>query len=408
MSTPLPSLGKRCVVRSSLDLSLSLALSVALTVAIALSAHAAHAAQSPTPMAPCVAEQTPPTSAYFSNWPKDTDPIKVGERITKNFLAREILIKKTSGHIVYPEAVAWYGALTWAKLAHDFTLRDALINRFEPIFDANCAAKISPKAHVDDRVFGIVPLEIYNQTADSRLLGIGRSLADQQWDAPDAAGLSAESRFWIDDMYMIPMLQMEAWRATQDDKYLDRAALTAKAYLERLQQPSGLFLHTEDSPFYWGRGNGWFAAGLTEILSDLPEDHPQYAPVMAGYKKMMAALLANQDKSGLWRQLLDQPESWTETSGSAMFTFAFVTGVKKGWLPATEYGPAARRAWLALVASLDAEGNLTEICVGTNKAFKEVGSDLEKQKAFYLARPRKAGDRHGQAPMLWTASALLR
>ncbi len=71
------------------------------------------------------------------------------------------------------------------------------------------------------------------------------------------------------------------------------------------------------------------------------------------------------------------------------------------------YGPAARNAWLALVDQVDAGGNLQQVCVGTNKGAKEVGTDLEKQYQFYLNRPRVAGDYHGQAPLLWTAAALL-
>jgi hypothetical protein len=35
-----------------------------------------------------------------------------------------------------------------------------------------------------------------------------------------------------------------------------------------------------------------------------------------------------------------------------------ITGVKQGWLDAATYGPAARRAWLGLVAELDADANL--------------------------------------------------
>jgi rhamnogalacturonyl hydrolase YesR len=267
---------------------------------------------------------------------------------------------------------------------------------------------ISPKDHVDFRVFGIVPLEIALQNGDAKARARGLALADEQWAKPDAAGLSHECRFWIDDMFMVPALQVQAWRVTKEPKYLDRAALAMAAYLDRLQKENGLFVHAEDSPFYWGRGNGWFAAGMAELLSELPATHPQHARILAGYHKMMASLLATQDKDGLWRQLLDQPESWFETSGSAMFTYAFVTGVKRGWLPADSYGPAARKAWLALVARLDKDANLTDICVGTNKAMKEVGADLATQKAFYLARNRKAGDYHGQAPMLWTAAALLR
>ena len=118
--------------------------------------------------------------------------------------------------------------------------------------------------------------------------------------------------------------------------------------------------------------------------------------------------MLDQAEDGLWRQLVDRPDVWAETSGTGMFAFALVTGVREGWLDAKTYGPAARRAWLGLVKHVDAEANVTEVCVGTNKAFQEVGPDLEKQLQFYLARPRKTGDLHGQAPVLWAATALLR
>ena len=123
---------------------------------------------------------------------------------------------------------------------------------------------------------------------------------------------------------------------------------------------------------------------------------------------MMSSLLKYQSEGGLWRQLLDEPESWLETSGTGMFTYAMVTGVKRGWLDEKTYGPAAHKAWLALIAELDGDNNLKNVCVGTNKAFQEVGADLDKQLEFYLARPRMTGDLHGQAPILWTAAELLR
>jgi unsaturated rhamnogalacturonyl hydrolase len=244
-----------------------------------------------------------------------------------------------------------------------------------------------------------VPLEIYLETHDERARDLSLSLADAQWTRTTPDGITAEARYWIDDMYMIPALQVQAFRATGEAKYLDRAARTMAAYFDRLQQPNGLFFHGTNAPFYWGRGNGWMAAGSAELLRSLPPTHPQYQCILAGYRTMMAALLAAQDQNGLWHQLIDKPDSWPETSGSAMFTFAFVTGVKNGWLDATAYGPAARKAWLALVGYLDADANLREVCVGTNK------SDTEQ---FYHDRPRATGDLHGQAPMLWTASALLR
>ena len=64
---------------------------------------------------------------------------------------------------------------------------------------------------------------------------------------------------------------------------------------------------------------------------------------------MMASLLKYQGADGLWRQLIDHPESWAETSSTGMFTVAMITGVKHGWLDQKTYAPAARKAWLALV-----------------------------------------------------------
>src|SRR5216110_1829016 len=76
------------------------------------------------------------------------------------------------------------------------------------------------------------------------------------------------------------------------------------------------------------------------------------------YRTMMASLLKYQAEDGLWRQLIDHPDVWAETSSTGMFTFAMVTGVKNGWLPAKTYGPAARKAWLGLVKHIDSEANV--------------------------------------------------
>jgi rhamnogalacturonyl hydrolase YesR len=165
-----------------------------------------------------------------------------------------------------------------------------------------------------------------------------------------------------------------------------------------LQKPNGLFWHGAGGPFYWGRGNGWFAVGLAEVLSSVPTDHPKYARLMDGYKKMMARLRQYQSSSGMWRQLIDNDEAWPESSCTAMFTYAMAVGVRHGWLDAKEYGDCARRGWIGLCDYLDKNGNLREVCVGTGQS---------KDVNYYLNRPRVVGDLHGQAPVLWCAGALL-
>ena len=334
---------------------------------------------------------------FFSKWPTGMSPQEVGKRVAEHFV---ISPHQYTATIHYSEVAAWYGALTFSQLTHDDALQAKLIQRFEPLMPGGAeASRIPTRHHVDDSIFGIVPLEIGLETKDARYLDDGRAWADRQWENPQPDGLSAETRYWIDDMYMLTILQLEAYRATHDRKYLDRDAQEMVAYLARLQQPNGLFYHAPDVPFFWGRGDGWVAAGMAEMLRDLPLDHPQRAAILKGYHAMMAALLKYQGKDGMWRQLIDHDEAWPESSSSAMFSFAMITGVKNGWLDASTYGPAARKGWIAVAGYIDQNSDITSVCEGTGKQ-----NDLQ----YYLDRKRRTGDFHGQAPILWAASALLR
>ena len=334
---------------------------------------------------------------YFTNWPQGDSPQEVGKKLAEHFVTSPHQYTPT---IHYAEVGTWYGALTFAELTHDSALQAELIHRFEPLLPGGAeAARIPQRRHVDDEIFGVVPLEIAIETKDPKYLAEGKKWADRQWENPRPDGLSAETRFWVDDMYMLTMLQLEAYRATGDRMYLDRDAREMVAYLDKLQQPSGLFYHAPEVPFYWGRGDGWVAAGMAEMLRSLPQDHPQRARILAGYRSMMAALARYQGKDGMWRQLIDHDEAWPESSGSAMFTFALITGVKMGWLDAAIYGPAARRGWIAVTGYIDQNNDVTSVCEGTGK---------QNDYAYYMARHRRTGDFHGQAPVLWAASALLR
>jgi unsaturated rhamnogalacturonyl hydrolase len=347
---------------------------------------------------------------HFGSWPAGKSPGEVGRRITENFLRRPHMPMWEDSVIHYAEAVTWYGALSFARTAGDAALQGKLTDRFEPLFREEKALIPDPD-HVDWTVFAAVPLEIYVQNKDLRCLALGEWMAQRQWGEPYgrripadarenmARGLSWQTRLWIDDMFMITMAQAQAYRATGHRFYVDRAAREMVHYLDRLQQPNGLFFHAPDARYYWARGNGWMAAGMAELLRSLPLDNADRPRVLAGYRRMMAGLLEHQAAGGMWRQLIDGPDSWPETSGTAMFTVAFVTGVKEGWLDAATYGPAARKAWLALTDELDADANLRNVCEGTGTS---------GDRGHYLARQRVTGDFHGQAPMLWSAAALLR
>ncbi len=330
----------------------------------------------------------------LKSWPADTSPAVIGNRLAQRFVTTVDMSKMYPS--VYPAICAWYGALKFATAEHDLKLRQQLIDRFDQQYTREIVSLIRDP-HVDHSMIGSVPLEIYLETRRDRYLHNGIEIADAQWTDPRPDGLTRETRFWIDDMYMITILQVQAFRVSEDSKYIDRAGREMVEYLSRLQRPNGLFYHAPDAPFYWARGNGWVAAGMAELLRTMPKKNPQRDRIMKSYKKMMAALLQYQDADGMWHQLVDQPNAWSETSGSAMFTYAMIIGAKQGWLPA-KYIPAIRKAWLALVGYLESNGDLRNVCEGTGEK-----NDLQ----YYLDRKRLSGDLHGQAPMLWCAWALV-
>lgn len=332
-------------------------------------------------------------------WPAGVAPEEVGRRVAANFVAREHMVMPPDQVVHYAEVCAWQGALAFAALAREGALQRQLLARYGQLMQPENATIIPQREHVDWAVFGVLPLEVFLQTGDERAKVEGLGRADRQWVNPRVDGLSRQTRFWIDDMYMIGALQTQAYRATKDPVYLERAAKSMVVYLARLQQPNGLFFHGDTGRFFWGRGNGWMAAGMTELLRELPRESEHYAAIMGGYQKMMAALLAHQDAAGRWHQLVDDPEAWTEGSCTGMFTYALITGTKRGWLDAETYGPAARKGWLGLVGLLDADANVRDVCLGMGQQATAQG---------YLEARRGPGDLHGQAPVLWCAAAWLR
>jgi rhamnogalacturonyl hydrolase YesR len=360
-----------------------------------------------------ICSQTKKVNSDLKNWPKGSSPAEIGKRVAEHFIASphfNYFLKTPPESIVYPETCTWYGALTFAKLSGDKLLMDKLALRFEPLFGADSSLVPNPN-HVDFTVFGAVPLELFIITKNPVYLKMGQKIADAQWIIPASAtttpeakrfydmGYTPQTRMWIDDMYMITAVQVEAYRATGNKKYVERAAKEMVLYLDSLQRPNGLFYHAPDVPFFWGRGNGWMAAGMSEMLTSLPEDNPDRPRIMEGYKKMMESLLKYQAENGTWRQLIDVPESWSETSSTGMFAFAMITGVKNGWLNKDLYGSAARNAWLGLVSYIDKNDEVRDVCEGTGK---------KNDRQYYFDRKRNVGDLHGQAPVLWCASALLR
>ena len=203
---------------------------------------------------------------------------------------------------------------------------------------------------------------------------------------------------WLDDLYMsVPCLAQMGW-LTGDRRYFDDAVRQIVQFHSRMfVAQNGLWMHgwvQEMSPhpaFHWARANGWAIMAMAELLTELPSNHPQRAQVLSIFRAHADALRRVQAPSGLWHQLLDRPDSYEETSSSAMFVFAIARGIRYGWLSNATFRPVVIRGWNGLTTKVNSIGQVEGTCIGTGLGWDDT---------FYLNRPTSVNAAHGYGPVL--------
>ena len=176
-----------------------------------------------------------------------------------------------------------------------------------------------------------------------------------------------DSPLYSDSLYAMPALAL-LHQATGEKKYLDILHHFSKAVTEELlDRQEGLYYRDrffigQRTPagrkIFWSRGNGWVFAGLPRTMECLPANDPERARYVELFKTLAAAIVKCQGADGLWRPNLADPDHIPakETSGTAFFCYGMAWGIRNGMLDRETYLPAARRAWAALAASVNAEG----------------------------------------------------
>jgi len=143
---------------------------------------------------------------------------------------------------------------------------------------------------------------------------------------------------------------------------------------------------------------------MVDILEQLPPSHPGYPRLHDLLKKNVAGLAKTQDqKTGLWFQVMDQPElagNWIETSSSGMFVYAIRKAIRLT-LVEPSYQAVAARAWKGLQATFEHDANGRPVFTEAVK-----GMGVQKDAAGYLAVPRLKNSTHGLMAAMIAASEM--
>ena len=221
--------------------------------------------------------------------------------------------------------------------------------------------------------------ELFKITADSRYKDLMIETANRYRQAPQGtAPYPCDPEFRTEDMFMAGTILGKAFQFTEDHAYID--ILTEFLLNGRTQTETGLFWHCRSAPYFWGRGNGFAALGLSETLACLPENHAHKAEIIEMYRKLMGALLQVQKQSGMLPQVLDIPGSYEEFTATCMFGIAMSKGLRHGWL-GSEYESSLYLAWQGVNERIDESGNIVDGCISTGVQHN-VREYLDRQAIF--------------------------
>lgn len=217
---------------------------------------------------------------------------------------------------------------------------------------------------------------------------------------------------WLDDMYMgVPCM---AWYGVvnNDASAINDAIKQIELFKDRMWVPEKkLFRHgwvesmKPHHAYHWGRANGWALLTMCEVLDALDTapgnetTQKQREFVLSLLQNHIEGLSALQDKTGFWHQLVDRPDTYLETSCTAIYTYCMAHAINKGWIDAQAYGAQVLLAWQACKTKVNSRGQVEGTCVGTGMGF---------DPAFYAYRPVHAMAAHGYGPMIWAGSEVIK
>ena len=210
---------------------------------------------------------------------------------------------------------------------------------------------------------------------------------------------------WLDDMFMGVPAWAQLGKLTGERKYFDESVKQILQFSQRMFNPQkGIYMHgwvqgmDVHPEFHWARANGWAVMTMVEVLDVLPEDHPGREAVLKQLRAHVKGLASYQDGTGFWHQLLDRPDSYLETSATAIYAYSMARAINKGYIDRMAYAPAVMLAWNAVATKVNAKGQVEGTCVGTGMGF---------DPAFYYYRPINVFAAHGYGPVLLAGAEVI-
>jgi rhamnogalacturonyl hydrolase YesR len=287
---------------------------------------------------------------------------------------------------------------------------------------------------LDNILPGSILVALYEHTGEERYRRAAKTVRHALDDFPRNAdggfwhAKQLSGQMWIDGVFMGQMFLSRYGASIDEAEYcFDEAVRQITVFAAHgLKADSGLYLHawaaqpdlamvwpggterwadpvTGLSSEVWSEGLGWYALVLVETLAVLPASQPRRGEVVDIFVRLAEGLTRTQGPvTGGWSQVVDKGDSqdnWTDTSGTAMFTYALQRGIEIGLLNEAQYAPVVARGYRCIIdnATVDANG-----LVDVHNACD--GLCVQQDYGAYIRAPRVSNAKEAVAGFLWATA----
>ena len=247
--------------------------------------------------------------------------------------------------------------------------------------------------NIDNINSGKILFSLYEKTGDERYNIAIQTLRDQMRTHPRTSegGFWHKKRYphqmWLDGLYMASPFLAQYAEVYKKDSLFDDVANQIKLVHKHLKDPeTGLYRHGWDesreqqwsdaetglSQHVWGRGMGWFAMAIIDVLEFFPEDHPERDSIIEIAKHMADMIKKYQEPNkGLWYQVVDlgtRKGNYLEATASTMFVYFLIKGINENVLNKS-FLPIAQKGYDGILDHLIRENedgtiSITKCCAG--------------------------------------------
>lgn len=286
----------------------------------------------------------------------------------------------------WPQGIGLYGLVKYYNKTKEEKVLDILKNWFDnkieeglPDKNINTFAPMLPLAY------------LYEITGNDRYGDICKSWAIwlmEEMPRTEERGFQHvvserinEGQLWDDTLMMCVLFLAKMGKLLQNFEYIEEAKYQTLVHIKYLlDTKTGLYFHGftfkgrhNFADALWGRGNCWLTIFIPDLLEVLGEKDTAFTLyIEEALKSQAKALKDYQDESGMWHTLIDDSNSYVETSATAGFGYGILKGIRLGILSKDLYSEVGLKALEAVLGYISEDGQVDQVSYGT-----PMGQDLD-------------------------------